>query len=49
MTKQSMKSPEDQRREQRPQGGRHAQPFDLQEVLRKARAEALGTLAPNSF
>jgi len=50
MTKQSMKNPDDQPRKDAPsQAGRDSHPFDLKEVLRKSRAEALGTLAPHSF
>lgn len=49
MTKQSMKNPDDQRRKDEPQPARDSHPFDLKEVLRKSRAEALGSLAPHSF
>lgn len=42
-----MSKQETQRDKTRPQSTRPS--FDLQEVLKKARAEALGTLAPNSF
>lgn len=49
MTKQATKSHEDQPAKDRAQHGRPSHAFDLQEVLRKARAEDLGTLAPSSF
>ncbi len=49
MTKENVKSPDDPRRAEPPRSAWQSQPFDLREVLRKARAEALGALAPNSF